>query len=78
MASAATQCFSYSSLPATWALRQRGGGASVLRLSSRRTFSVSAAAGFDNQNREYVIVGGGNAAGYAARTFVEHGLALRI
>lgn len=75
MASAATQCFSYSSLPATWALRQRGGGASVLRLSSRRTFSVSAAAGFDNQNREYVIVGGGNAAGYAARTFVEHGMA---
>ncbi|AQK41658.1 Monodehydroascorbate reductase 5 mitochondrial [Zea mays] len=68
MASAATQCFSYSSLPATWALRQRGGGASVLRLSSRRTFSVSAAAG-------YVIVGGGNAAGYAARTFVEHGMA---
>jgi len=23
----------------------------------------------------YVIVGGGNAAGYAARTFVEHGMA---
>ena len=111
-AAAAAQCFSHSSSPATWALRQRGGGAGagVLRLSSRRTFSVSAAAVFDNQNREwvpcfsfdplkqrsavqkvkrnahgwlvggspdcrYVIVGGGNAAGYAARTFVEHGMA---
>ena len=58
MASAAAQCFSYSSSPATWAMRQRGGGgagAGVLRLSSRRTFSVSAAAGFDNQNREWVL-----------------------
>jgi monodehydroascorbate reductase (NADH) len=56
MASAAAQCFSYSSSPATWALQQRGGGsgAGVLRLSSRRTFSVSAAAVFDNQNREWV------------------------
>ncbi|KAL3738188.1 hypothetical protein ACJRO7_019682 [Eucalyptus globulus] len=33
------------------------------------------AAAFDNENREFVIVGGGNAAGYAARTFVEHGMA---
>ncbi|RLN04284.1 uncharacterized protein C2845_PM13G03030 [Panicum miliaceum] len=75
-AAAAAQCFSsYSSSPATWALRQRG-GARVLQLSSRRSFCVSAATGgFDNQNREYVIVGGGNAAGYAARTFVEHGMA---
>lgn len=32
-------------------------------------------AAFANENREYVIVGGGNAAGYAARTFVEHGMA---
>lgn len=32
-------------------------------------------ASYANENREYVIVGGGNAAGYAARTFVEHGVA---
>ncbi|WVZ25081.1 hypothetical protein V8G54_003625 [Vigna mungo] len=32
-------------------------------------------AAFANENREYVIVGGGNSAGYAARTFVEHGMA---
>ncbi|GKV23165.1 hypothetical protein SLEP1_g32930 [Rubroshorea leprosula] len=42
--------------------------------SFRRRF-VSASASFDNDNREYVIVGGGNAAGYAARSFVEHGMA---
>ncbi|KAL6556412.1 Monodehydroascorbate reductase, chloroplastic/mitochondrial [Orobanche gracilis] len=30
---------------------------------------------FANENREFVIVGGGNAAGYAARTFVEHSMA---
>ncbi|KAL7160029.1 hypothetical protein ABFS83_01G067400 [Erythranthe nasuta] len=40
----------------------------------RRSFSVSASS-FANENREFVIVGGGNAAGYAARTFVEHGMA---
>nr|ACP43575.1 chloroplast monodehyroascorbate reductase [Avicennia marina] len=40
----------------------------------RRRFSVSASS-FANENREFVIVGGGNAAGYAARTFVEHGMA---
>ncbi|XP_047972913.1 monodehydroascorbate reductase, chloroplastic/mitochondrial [Salvia hispanica] len=39
-----------------------------------RRFTVSASS-FANENREYVIVGGGNSAGYAARTFVEHGLA---
>ncbi|CAI9772675.1 unnamed protein product [Fraxinus pennsylvanica] len=39
-----------------------------------RCFTVSASS-FDNENREFVIVGGGNAAGYAARTFAEHGLA---
>lgn len=39
-----------------------------------RTFSRCYAA-FANENRECVIVGGGNAAGYAARTFVEHGMA---
>uniref|UniRef100_A0A1D1XTA1 Monodehydroascorbate reductase, chloroplastic n=1 Tax=Anthurium amnicola TaxID=1678845 RepID=A0A1D1XTA1_9ARAE len=44
---------------------------------SRRSFSVAAAASssFANENREFVVVGGGNAAGYAARTFVEHGMA---
>ncbi|KAK7358577.1 hypothetical protein VNO77_00511 [Canavalia gladiata] len=41
---------------------------------SFRTFQRCYAA-FANENREYVIVGGGNAAGYAARTFVEHGMA---
>lgn len=40
----------------------------------RRSFVV-ASSSFANQNREFVIVGGGNAAGYAARTFVEHGMA---
>ncbi|MBA0563914.1 hypothetical protein Golob_008874 [Gossypium lobatum] len=39
-----------------------------------RSFVV-AASSFSNDNREFVIVGGGNAAGYAARTFVEHGMA---
>ncbi|CAL9752871.1 unnamed protein product [Musa acuminata subsp. burmannicoides] len=44
--------------------------------TSRRSLVVAAAASnFANENREYVIVGGGNAAGYAARTFVEHGMA---
>ncbi|KAK6935431.1 FAD/NAD(P)-binding domain [Dillenia turbinata] len=42
--------------------------------SSRRTY-VAASTDFANENREFVIVGGGNAAGYAARTFVEHGMA---
>ncbi|KAJ6797279.1 monodehydroascorbate reductase 5, mitochondrial isoform X1 [Iris pallida] len=42
----------------------------------RRSLVVAAASsGFANENREYVIVGGGNSAGYAARTFVEHGMA---
>ncbi|KAJ9706021.1 hypothetical protein PVL29_001540 [Vitis rotundifolia] len=41
--------------------------------SARRYGVVSCA--FANENREFVIVGGGNAAGYAARTFVEHGMA---
>ncbi|KAJ9173653.1 hypothetical protein P3X46_016769 [Hevea brasiliensis] len=36
---------------------------------------VVASSAFSNENREFVIVGGGNAAGYAARTFVEHGMA---
>ncbi|XP_021757554.1 monodehydroascorbate reductase 5, mitochondrial-like [Chenopodium quinoa] len=43
--------------------------------NGNRSFSIAASSSFSNDNREYVIVGGGNAAGYAARTFVEHGLA---
>lgn len=39
----------------------------------RRNFVV--ASSFANENREFVIVGGGNAAGYAAKTFVENGMA---
>ncbi|KAF3448614.1 hypothetical protein FNV43_RR09327 [Rhamnella rubrinervis] len=42
--------------------------------SFRRSYVVASSA-FANENREFVIVGGGNAAGYAARTFVEHGMA---
>ncbi|CAN4077666.1 unnamed protein product [Withania somnifera] len=45
---------------------------SIPSRSFRRSFVT---ASFANENREYVVVGGGNAAGYAARTFVEHGLA---
>ncbi|XP_048320429.2 monodehydroascorbate reductase, chloroplastic/mitochondrial isoform X1 [Ziziphus jujuba] len=40
----------------------------------RRSYVVASSA-FANENREFVIVGGGNSAGYAARTFVEHGMA---
>ncbi|KAK4486476.1 hypothetical protein RD792_009156, partial [Penstemon davidsonii] len=47
---------------------------SISSTTFRRRFSVSASS-FANENREYLIVGGGNAAGYAARTFVDHGLA---
>ncbi|KDP25386.1 hypothetical protein JCGZ_20542 [Jatropha curcas] len=36
---------------------------------------VVVSSAFSNENREFVIVGGGNAAGYAARTFAEHGMA---
>ncbi|GMH28858.1 hypothetical protein Nepgr_030701 [Nepenthes gracilis] len=43
--------------------------------SFRRSFSIAASTNFANENREVVIVGGGNSAGYAARTFVEHGMA---
>ncbi|XP_030474939.2 monodehydroascorbate reductase, chloroplastic/mitochondrial [Syzygium oleosum] len=46
---------------------------SSIGLGSFRRSYVAAA--FANENREFVIVGGGNAAGYAARTFVEHGMA---
>ncbi|KAK1297309.1 hypothetical protein QJS10_CPB15g00782 [Acorus calamus] len=41
----------------------------------RRFSVVSSSSGFSNDNREFVIVGGGNSAGYAARVFVEHGMA---
>ncbi|KAG6579530.1 Monodehydroascorbate reductase, chloroplastic/mitochondrial, partial [Cucurbita argyrosperma subsp. sororia] len=47
---------------------------SVSFRSFRRSYVVASSA-FANENREFVIVGGGNAAGYAARTFVEHGMA---
>lgn len=47
---------------------------SVPSTSFRRNYIV-ASSSFANDNREFVIVGGGNAAGYAARTFVEHGMA---
>ncbi|XP_058223953.1 monodehydroascorbate reductase, chloroplastic/mitochondrial isoform X1 [Rhododendron vialii] len=40
-----------------------------------RSFVVASSSSFANDNCEFVIVGGGNAAGYAARTFVEHGMA---
>ncbi|KAK3227883.1 hypothetical protein Dsin_007745 [Dipteronia sinensis] len=43
--------------------------------SFRRRRYVVASSAFANENREFVIVGGGNAAGYAARTFVEHEMA---
>ncbi|KAF6157627.1 hypothetical protein GIB67_037200 [Kingdonia uniflora] len=41
----------------------------------RRSFVVATSSDFANENREFVIVGGGNAAGYAARSFVEHDMA---
>ncbi|XP_022970035.1 monodehydroascorbate reductase, chloroplastic/mitochondrial [Cucurbita maxima] len=47
---------------------------SVSFRSFQRSYVVASSA-FANENREFVIVGGGNAAGYAARTFVEHGMA---
>ncbi|KAK4801447.1 hypothetical protein SAY86_021934 [Trapa natans] len=48
---------------------------SSVRFSCFRRSFVAASSDFANDNREFVIVGGGNAAGYAARTFVEHGMA---
>eukprot|EP00249_Psilotum_nudum_P010166 c22376_g1_i1 orf=577-2049(-) len=39
----------------------------------QKRFVTSAA--YANQNKEFVIVGGGNAAGYAARAFVQNGVA---
>ncbi|KAL6979554.1 Monodehydroascorbate reductase, chloroplastic/mitochondrial [Sarracenia purpurea var. burkii] len=47
---------------------------SIPSRSFHRRYAV-AASSFANENREFVIVGGGNSAGYAARTFVEHGMA---
>eukprot|EP00252_Welwitschia_mirabilis_P015506 TRINITY_DN340_c0_g1_i1.p1 TRINITY_DN340_c0_g1~~TRINITY_DN340_c0_g1_i1.p1 ORF type:complete len:523 (+),score=110.07 TRINITY_DN340_c0_g1_i1:123-1691(+) len=40
-----------------------------------RKASVVTCSSYANENKEIVIVGGGNAAGYAARTFVENGMA---
>ncbi|XP_027181328.1 monodehydroascorbate reductase, chloroplastic/mitochondrial isoform X1 [Coffea eugenioides] len=45
------------------------------RFQRRNFVAASTSSSFANDNREFVIVGGGNAAGYAARTFVEHGVA---
>ncbi|KAH7863638.1 hypothetical protein Vadar_020216 [Vaccinium darrowii] len=61
-------------------LSMKHGGLSLWRPQSRihqpsRSFVVASSSSFANENREFVIVGGGNAAGYAARTFVEHGMA---
>ncbi|XP_020114899.1 monodehydroascorbate reductase 5, mitochondrial [Ananas comosus] len=72
-----------SSSPSSWALKRGLGLRRVPRCPNslgralRRSFVAAAAnsPGFANENREFVIVGGGNAAGYAARTFVEHGMA---
>ncbi|KAG8375013.1 hypothetical protein BUALT_Bualt10G0055400 [Buddleja alternifolia] len=60
--------------PRSTSVNQISQPSSVASKGFRRRFSVSASS-YANDNREYVIVGGGNAAGYAARTFVEHGLA---
>ncbi|KAL0408140.1 UNVERIFIED_CONTAM: Monodehydroascorbate reductase, chloroplastic/mitochondrial [Sesamum radiatum] len=60
--------------PRSTSVNQISGPSSIVSTSSRRRFTVSASS-FANENREFVIVGGGNAAGYAARTFIEHGLA---
>ncbi|KAG5382700.1 hypothetical protein IGI04_034170 [Brassica rapa subsp. trilocularis] len=46
-----------------------------VRFSSRIASRGLVTASFANENREFVIIGGGNAAGYAARTFVENGMA---
>ncbi|KAF3790996.1 Monodehydroascorbate reductase 5 [Nymphaea thermarum] len=62
----------YQQSPFLGVLPKRGTSWGV-DLPGRRRFSVSAS--FANENREFVIVGGGNSAGYAARTFVEHGMA---
>ncbi|KAK4365419.1 hypothetical protein RND71_016777 [Anisodus tanguticus] len=48
---------------------------SIPSRSFRRSFVSASSSSFANESREYVVVGGGNAAGYAARTFVEHGQA---
>ncbi|XP_068634264.1 monodehydroascorbate reductase, chloroplastic/mitochondrial isoform X2 [Aristolochia californica] len=53
----------------------RSSSPSIAFTSVRRRAFIAASASFSNENREYVIVGGGNSAGYAARTFVEHGMA---
>ncbi|XP_024529636.1 monodehydroascorbate reductase 5, chlorplastic [Selaginella moellendorffii] len=45
------------------------------RFASRRSGYAVAAKAHLNENREYVIVGGGNSAGYLAHAFAEKGLA---
>ncbi|KAI3453755.1 hypothetical protein Pfo_010418 [Paulownia fortunei] len=60
--------------PQSTSVNQISQPSSIASTSFRKRFTVSASS-FANENREFVIVGGGNAAGYAARTFVEHGMA---
>ncbi|XVF51420.1 hypothetical protein PTKIN_Ptkin04bG0184000 [Pterospermum kingtungense] len=60
--------------PHSSSLTRRNPSSSIQFRSVHRNFVV-ASSSFSNDNREFVIVGGGNAAGYAARTFVEHGMA---
>ncbi|KAL3001757.1 hypothetical protein AAZX31_08G018100 [Glycine max] len=58
------------SLKHSFSLSRASPSSSSIKFKFRRCYAA-----FANENREYVIVGGGNAAGYAARTFVEHGMA---
>jgi monodehydroascorbate reductase (NADH) len=58
MASAAAAAGTGYCSQTSWALRRLGAGgalASAAAAPRRRSFSVSAAAGFDNQNREWVL-----------------------
>ncbi|KAI3691808.1 hypothetical protein L6452_31610 [Arctium lappa] len=61
--------------PQSPSLDRRHSSVIYYRSFHRRNFVVSASSSFANENREFVIVGGGNAAGYATRTFVEQGMA---
>ncbi|KAK9147408.1 hypothetical protein Scep_006165 [Stephania cephalantha] len=62
--------------PQSPSLNHRTAPMAITGFRRRRShLHVVASSDFANENREFVIVGGGNAAGYAARTFVEHGMA---
>lgn len=49
--------------------------ASASRVLSRKDLAMGAmcSKGADGVNYKYVVLGGGNAAGYVARAFIEHG-----